>query len=858
MVDYTYADASSPGSDPTGDHGYSEYEGVFESGTAHDLAEWNVTFSNPMSLINQALAPYNYYNLPFIPQAFTNAMGGYEPSYLGDWHLSSEGWASDTQYYKYYENDRTGDWRIDYWDHKPAENETPQRSEYGGPSYDSIQQEAYAAQQQAQSQANQTPPDEAPAAKSADQNRLEEEQSASGSEGGSYTPSNPVAPGNEVGQASRNAMDRAYERLAEQQSNPHIRDLLNRNEHDLGTLIDRAPYRPSVDAPVLQEVGEVKKPTSVGEKTANGVDIETLPYGLAIGLRGIAQKFIVTQRGKIYDIFTAQHEFIGIYTDGAFVSRGEYRISTLQLGQALELYGSFDIWYWTMDFDDVFEKIGTPPLDQQSSVWISFLDGLVQGFWNDGVVGTLQSIPSVLETAVHVGLATGPTMPLYLTYQAIDKYPVADAMMSRINSLYSEIMSLDDETKKTLFQGDLEQLRGKVSDLILDSVKAARSIASDIFVTLMAGPQLSANDYAYISGRILGYLLFEVLLALCTEGTVSALKHSASAERAALGIAKHLPKGFDHKPLTARILHLYDNALVIIGKSCFVAGTPVRTADGWKPIEAIRKGERVWSRPEGHPTAANRLQVVEDVFQFQATAIRLIVGGMTIETTPQHPFFVADTGWTAATDLKVGMSILTEDGNSVLLEAIDNQEYDAVVYNLRVEEDHTYFVGKPEWGFAVWVHNAYTVRQMADKRWEIVDETINLVRPEIFDEKDYQKAVDLKDKLNRDAANANPIEVPPTGVAQSSIPTLRTGDWGQGSFSSAAESLQAHFAKHGREVDAKDIDQYLRKAEEFARNKRGATRSPVDGATPGVTRFKKNNKYIDIDSNGKIISFGAQ
>ncbi|WP_222423323.1 AHH domain-containing protein [Planctopirus ephydatiae] len=251
LVDYTYSQSEGSGS---GSY-ESSFAGSFESGTAHDLAEWNVTFSNPMSLINQALAPYNYYNLPFIPQAFTNAMGGYELSYLGDWHLSSEGWASDTQYYKYYENDRTGDWRIDYWDHKPAENETPKRSEYGGPSYDSIQQEAYAAQQQAQSQANQPHPDEAPAAKSADQNRLEEEQSASGSEGGSYTPSNPVAPGNEVGQASRNAMDRAYERLGEQQSNPHIRDLLNRNEHDLGTLIDRAPYRPTVNPPRLQFLG---------------------------------------------------------------------------------------------------------------------------------------------------------------------------------------------------------------------------------------------------------------------------------------------------------------------------------------------------------------------------------------------------------------------------------------------------------------------------------------------------------------------------------------------------------------------------------------------------------------------------
>ena len=29
----------------------------------------------------------------------------------------------------------------------------------------------------------------------------------------------------------------------------------------------------------------------------------------------------------------------------------------------------------------------------------------------------------------------------------------------------------------------------------------------------------------------------------------------------------------------------------------------------------------------------------------------------------------------------------------------------AAVYNLRVAEDHTYFVGDPEWGFSVWTHN---------------------------------------------------------------------------------------------------------------------------------------------------------
>src|SRR5581483_3096131 len=30
------------------------------------------------------------------------------------------------------------------------------------------------------------------------------------------------------------------------------------------------------------------------------------------------------------------------------------------------------------------------------------------------------------------------------------------------------------------------------------------------------------------------------------------------------------------------------------------------------------------------------------------------------------------------------------------------------VYNLRVADYHTYFVGAPEWGFAVWAHNEYS------------------------------------------------------------------------------------------------------------------------------------------------------
>jgi hypothetical protein len=66
------------------------------------------------------------------------------------------------------------------------------------------------------------------------------------------------------------------------------------------------------------------------------------------------------------------------------------------------------------------------------------------------------------------------------------------------------------------------------------------------------------------------------------------------------------------------------------------------------------------------------------------------------------------------------------------------------------------------------------------------------------------------------------------------------------------------FEKHGDEVKAKDVAQYLRKAEDFARNLRGASRSNAPGPTPNVMRYSKMGKFVDLDPGGNIISFGAK
>lgn len=81
--------------------------------------------------------------------------------------------------------------------------------------------------------------------------------------------------------------------------------------------------------------------------------------------------------------------------------------------------------------------------------------------------------------------------------------------------------------------------------------------------------------------------------------------------------------------------------------------------------------------------------------------------------------------------------------------------------------------------------------------------------------------------------------------------------WGKGSFKNTENSIEYHFNEHGEEVGASDLRQYLRKAKEFARNlKRARKVGRVKGRTPGVIRYEKNGRYIDLAPNGDIISFG--
>ncbi len=140
-------------------------------------------------------------------------------------------------------------------------------------------------------------------------------------------------------------------------------------------------------------------------------------------------------------------------------------------------------------------------------------------------------------------------------------------------------------------------------------------------------------------------------------------------------------------------------------QACFAAGTPIRTPDGAVVIEQIKPGDPVLSRSEFDPHGPVAAKVVEQVFVRSAPVLDLHVGGRTITTTAEHPFFAEGQGWVPVRELNCGSRVLGLDGEWLLVDGVDDNGLVATVYNFRIANWHTYFVGTEEWGFSVWAHN---------------------------------------------------------------------------------------------------------------------------------------------------------
>jgi RHS repeat-associated protein len=151
-----------------------------------------------------------------------------------------------------------------------------------------------------------------------------------------------------------------------------------------------------------------------------------------------------------------------------------------------------------------------------------------------------------------------------------------------------------------------------------------------------------------------------------------------------------------------------------IYQSCFCAGTPLLTPEGSTTIELSRVGDLVLSRSDDDTTGPLVAKVVEEVFIRQGRILELRVRGRVIGTTAEHPFWVYNRGWFPAGELRVGEWLLSHDGQWVVVEEVKETGRVETVYNLRVSDFHTYFVGGEDWGFSVWAHNAYDMKAIQE------------------------------------------------------------------------------------------------------------------------------------------------
>ena len=150
-------------------------------------------------------------------------------------------------------------------------------------------------------------------------------------------------------------------------------------------------------------------------------------------------------------------------------------------------------------------------------------------------------------------------------------------------------------------------------------------------------------------------------------------------------------------------------SLYTLSCQCFTGDTLVSTEDGDVRIDEIRPGDKVWTN--NVETGEKELQEVKSVKETKTDIIVHVItdDGNEIQTTMFHPFYVKDESketlgnWVAASNLKKGDELLTEDGKNIKVSEVRVQKLDEeiTVYNLEITEVHTYYVAG-----GVLVHNA--------------------------------------------------------------------------------------------------------------------------------------------------------
>ncbi|MCU0499144.1 MAG: HINT domain-containing protein [Anaerolineae bacterium] len=132
------------------------------------------------------------------------------------------------------------------------------------------------------------------------------------------------------------------------------------------------------------------------------------------------------------------------------------------------------------------------------------------------------------------------------------------------------------------------------------------------------------------------------------------------------------------------------------GANSFSADTTVATENGDIAISEIEVGDEVYAYNE----------VIGEVGEYEVThvhihddpmIVHLVIDGEIVETTPEHPFYSGQGVWISAGGLQVGDQIRNLESEYGTVERVTIITQTETMYNLTVDETHTFFVGDGAW-----------------------------------------------------------------------------------------------------------------------------------------------------------------
>ena len=129
----------------------------------------------------------------------------------------------------------------------------------------------------------------------------------------------------------------------------------------------------------------------------------------------------------------------------------------------------------------------------------------------------------------------------------------------------------------------------------------------------------------------------------------------------------------------------------ITKKGCFVAGTLVKTEDGYKRIEEIREGDIVYSFDELNNEIVLR-EVKNLITNSVDEIIKIETENQIIEASLEHPFYIKEKGWVEAKDLQQDDILITLNHEEKIKNISRDYYFKKDVYNLEIEGSHTFYI----------------------------------------------------------------------------------------------------------------------------------------------------------------------